>query len=891
MPGPVKLPSGIRRLFRLPPSEERRRREVEEEVRFHLEMRAAALRARGMSAADAEAEAQRKFGDVEDLRAHSARRGQSWWARAGEWVGDWWRIIAFAGRRLRSSPAFTIGVTLTLAIAIGGTASVFAVVNGVLLKAFPYHEPERVLTLWESHPDPDQRKMRFSPLDFVDFRAQAHAFSAFAGEASGGQATVTGKGEPERVFAAAITPNYLSALGLTLAAGRSFASDTTVQDEIIISYGFWQRHYGGVPSAVGQKLTVDGSPFVIVGIMPAGLPQHVDIWVRLSLPPEALIHRDYHSLYAYGRLAPGATPEAARREVETIAHRLAGAYPKTNANWSAFTIPLVDQLVGQVRPALMMVLAAAGCVLLIGASNLANLFLVRLFSREREIAVRTALGATRGRLVRELLAEAGILGVVAGAIGVGGAIVGTGVLRSLAPSTLPRLDQVGVDARVVAFCAASSIATVLIFGVLPAWYTSRGSLADALKAGGRASGSAEHRRMQSSLVILQVVVALVLLTGAGLLVESFERFRLTDAGFRAEGVLTARITLPDERYKTPELATAYATNAVARLEALPGVTSAAITSLLPNGGGVASMLRFPFQIIGDPVPDPTEQPDTRPAYVTPDFLRTMGIALKRGRALEASDDRRGRNVVVVDERFVREYFGIRDPIGRQLMIIGPDSSMVEIVGVVSQVKQGGLVADDIPWIYFPLAQAPTTFDFGEGMTVVVRTAGEPVAQTSNVRRVIQGIDASVPFYDVRTMEQRVAESVGTPRFSTFLASLFAVVALVLGAIGIYSVMMYAVSQRQREIGVRLALGASRGHVMRDVLRRALTLAGIGILIGSGVAWGLTRVLASLLVGVSPHDPIIFVGAAGAFAVVALAAASVPAWRTTRVNPVEALAAN
>jgi predicted permease len=303
------------------------------------------------------------------------------------------------------------------------------------------------------------------------------------------------------------------------------------------------------------------------------------------------------------------------------------------------------------------------------------------------------------------------------------------------------------------------------------------------------------------------------------------------------------------------------------------------------------MLRFPFQIIGDPVPDPTEQPDTRPAYVTPDFLKTMGIALRRGRTLEASDDRRGRNVVVVDERFVREYFGSRDPIGRQLMIIGPDSSMVEIVGVVAQVKQGGLVADDIPWIYFPLAQAPTTFDFGEGMTVAVRTAGEPVAQTSNVRRVIQGIDASVPFYDVRTMEQRVAESVGTPRFSTFLASLFAVVALVLGAIGIYSVMMYAVSQRQREIGVRLALGASRGHVMRDVLRRALTLAGIGILIGSGVAWGLTRVLASLLVGVSPHDPIIFVGAAVAFAVVALAAASVPAWRTTRVNPVEALAAN
>jgi predicted permease len=889
----MKLPAGIRRLFRLPPSEARRRRDLDDEVQFHLEMRAAALRERGLSAAEAEADARRVFGDIADLRAHSALAGgrRPWRVWAGEWLGEWWRIIAFAGRRLRSSPAFTIGVTLTLAIAIGGTASVFAVVNGVLLKAFPYREPERVLTVWESHPDPDQRKMRLSPLDFIDFRAQAHSFSAFAGEASGGQATVTGTGEPERVYAAAISPNYLSALGLTLAEGRTFASDTTGPDEVLISYGYWQRHFGGARSVVGQKLTIDGSPFVVVGIMPAGLPQHVDIWVRLSLPPGALIHRDYHSLYAYGRLAAGATPEAASREVETIAQRLAAAYPQTNANWSAFTIPLVDQLVGPVRPALVMVLAAAGCVLLIGASNLANLFLVRLFSREREIAVRIALGATRGRLVRELLAEAGILGVLAGAIGVGAAIVGTRVLRGLAPSTLPRLDQVGVDGRVVAFCAVSSIATVVIFGVLPAWYTSRGSLADVLKAGGRTSASAQHRRMQSSLVILQVVVALVLLTGAGLLAESFERFRLADAGFRAEGVLTARVSLPDERYPTPERATAYADEAVRQLGALPGVTSAAITSLLPNGGGVASQLRFPFNVVGDPVPDPTEEPDARPAYVTPDFLRTMGIALKRGRALLPSDDRRGRNVVVVDERFVREYFGSRDPIGRQLMIIGPDSGMVEIVGVVSQVKQGGLIADDIPWIYFPLAQAPTTFDFGQGMTVVVRTAGDPEAVTAGVRRVMRGIDGSVPFYDVRTMEARVAESVGTPRFSTFLASLFAVVALVLGAIGIYSVMMYAVSQREREIGVRLALGASRGRVMRDVLWRALSLAGIGIGAGAIVAWAVTRALASLFVGVSPHDPIIFVGAAGAFAVVALVAASVPAVRTTRVNPVVALSAN
>ncbi len=857
-------------------------RELNDEVRFHLDMRVAELRARGMSTSDAESEAVRLFGDTEGLRTYSLgawSRGE-WRGRVAEWSGDWRRSVAFAVRRLRNSPLFTIGATLTLAIAIGATASVFGVVNGVLLKALPYREPQRVLTIWESHPDPEQRQMRFSPLDFIDYRSQSHSFAA-VGAGGFAEGTVTGTGDPERVAVAAVTPNYFSVLGLAPVAGRTLSVDSTGPDEVVIGYGYWQRHFGGARSAMGRTLTVQGVPFVIVGVLPPGLPGPTQLWFRLSLQSDDLIHRDWHSLYVFGRLAPGITAEAAQHETETIARRLAHTYPATNEDWSMFAVPLVDELVGQVRPALIMVLAAAGCVLLIGATNLANLFLVRLLGRQREMALRTALGATRGRIVRELLAEAAILSFAAGAIGVGIAAGGVRVLRALAPATLPRLDEVGVDARVIAFCALSSIATVFIFGVLPAWYTSRGSVAETLKSGARGTGSAQQRRMQSALVVLQVVVALVLLTGAGLLTESFERFRVTDSGFRPDHVLTARVSLPDGRYPTPDRKAAFVSAAVERLAAIPGVSAAAVTTLLPVGAS----LRLPYIVVGDPRPQPGHELDARPAFITADYFRAMGISLERGRGVLQTDSRNARKVVVVDRLLANRVFGTRDPVGRLLWLVAPDTETVEIVGIVSQVKQGGLIADDVPWMYFPVAQA-TRF-FGD-LAFVERTSRDPAAQTAAVRRTVASLDRGVPFYDVRTMDDRVTESVGTPRFSTFLASLFALVALLLGAIGIYSVMAYSVTEKRREIGVRVALGASRGSVMSDVLRRALELAAVGIGLGSGVAWALSRVLANLIPGVSPHDPGIFLGAAGVFALVALAAASVPAFRATRVNPVVVL---
>jgi len=790
------------------------------------------------------------------------------------------REIQYALRRLRSSPGFTIAASLTLAIAIGATAAVFGLVDGVLLKALPFHEPDRVLTIWESNLELHLPRFGVSPLNYLDFRAQNTDFTALAAWESG-QVTVTGSGEPERVEASAVTPSYFPVLGVTPALGRTLALDSAGPSEVVISSGYWRRRFGGTASVLGQTLIVDNEPFTIVGVMPAGLPTPADLWMRLSFQANDLAHRDWHYIYAAGRLKPGVTRDAAQRELETIARRLAQAYPSTNEHWSVVTAPLLDQLLGPVRPALVMLLSAAACVLLIGAANLANLFLVRGLARERELALRTALGATRGRLVRELVVEATILGFAAGVLGVGVAVAGIRALRALAPSTLPRLSEIGVDGRVVAFCALTSIATVFVFGVLPAWHVSRGNLAAFLKEGGRGTGSAQHHRLQDGLVVLQVAVALVLLTGAGLLVESFERFERTDLGFRPEGVLTAQIAPPTERYPTPEREAALASSIVEQLAAQPDVMAASASSALPGGASI----RWAFAVVGDPAPEPSHRPTFRPVFVSPGYFRTMGIALQRGRLLLPTDDRRAVRVAAVDELAAWRSFGGRDPLGRQITLIGPDSDTVEIVGVVAHVKQGGLIAEDVPAIYLSLAQAPLSDMLDD---IAVRTSGDPEAQTAALKRTVFSLDRTVPVYDVKTLNARVAESVSATRFSSFLASLFAVIALVLGVVGIYSVLTYIVSQRQREIAVRLALGASQSHVMSHVLWRALGLTGIGIALGSGAAWVLTRVLSGLFVGVSPHDPGIFLGAAVAFALVALIAASVPAFRTTRVNPAVAL---
>jgi putative ABC transport system permease protein len=807
------------------------------------------------------------------------------------------REIRYAIRRLRGSPGFTIAATLTLAIAIGATASVFGVVDGVLLKAFPYYQPDRVLTLWESNPEAHLPQATVATGTYLDWAAQATAFSKVAAATSDlMRFTVIGTHDAERVQAQAVTPSYFDVLGITPILGRRLAVDSTAPpSEVMLSYGYWQRHFGGAPSAVGQTLALDNpndqSPpphnhiYRIVGVMPEGLASEAELWTQIFYEPGEVTEHDSRFLFVYGRLKPGVTAAGAQQEMTLIAQRLEAANPTTNHGWTARVIPLPDQLVGAVRPALVMLLAAAACVLLIGAANLANLFLVRCLARQRELALRAALGAERGRLVRELVTEAGLLSLAAGALGIGVAVAGVRVLRTFAPPTLPRLSEVGVDGRVIAFCALTSIATVFVFGLLPAWHVSRGNLADFLKEGGRGTGSAQQHRLQDALVVLQVAVALILLTGAGLFVQSFEHFRQLDPGFRPEGLLTAELGLPAERYTTPERQDALLASLTERLVAVPGVTAVSTSVTLP--GQFTTPFAPAFAIVGDPAPDPSHIPAAYPTRVSPNYFGTLGIKLLRGRPILPTDARGGHHVVVVDDLLVKRFFGNEDPLGRRIAFtsgITPDTA--EIVGVVVHVRQFGLIASDPPGYYLPFTQNTAR---GVGAAAVAaRTTGDPEGLTGTLRDVIANLDPTVAVSHVETMVERQVQSVGTTRFETVLASLFAVVALVLGVVGIYSVLAYVVGQRQREFAVRLALGAGGAQVMGDVLRRALVLTGIGIALGSGVAWVLTRALAGLFLAVSPHDPGIFVGAAAVFAVVALAAASVPAFRTTRINPVAAL---
>ena len=793
------------------------------------------------------------------------------------------RELQHAVRRLRESPMFAIAAILTMTIAIGATASVFGLVDGVLLRSFPYRELDRVLTVGKDRPQSLHLGVGdavVSAPNYLDWRTQNRAFASLAA-AKGKTFTVTGTHEAELVEGLVVTPTYFPVLGITPVLGRPFDPDSAGPAEVMISYGYWQRQFGGTPSVLGQSLVLNDSLYTIVGVMPAGVPGDVQMWTRLSFTGADQINRGWRNLNIYGRLKPGVTQAGAQADVETIQARLAQTYP-VEKGWSVQTRPLLDELVGEVRPALVMLLAAAACVLLIGAANLANLFLVRCLAREREMAVRSALGATRRRLVVELVIEAAMLGAAAGTLGVASAVAGVRILRALAPPTFPRLSQIGVDGRVVAFCALVSMATVFVFGLLPAWHTSRGDLAGYLKEGARGTQSTHHLRLQNVFVVMQVAIALVLLTGAGLLVKSFEHFRRLDLGLRLDGVLTASINLPALRYPTPESQAAFVARLVEELAALPGIDAVSAGSVLPGMNNIHG-----FVVVGDPGPDSTHEGNAYLNPVTPDYFRTMGITLRRGRGILPSDDRRARKIAIVDERLARQAFPTRDPIGQRLAFgSGPpwEVDTAVIVGVVTPVQQGGLLDHlGLGMFYVPFAQVPTSF-----ASVAVHTLRDPEAQTASVRHAISSLDRSVPVFEVQTLGGRLAEDVDLTRFSTFLTSLFALVALVLGVVGIYSVLTYIVGQRRREIAVRLALGATSSRLMGNVLAQACTLTATGIVIGSAAAWMLTRVLANLFPGVSPHDPAIFVSAAFLFALVALAAASVPAFRTARVNPVVAL---
>jgi putative ABC transport system permease protein len=792
--------------------------------------------------------------------------------------------IRYALRSLVRHRVFAVTAILTLGVGIGANTAIFSAVNGVLLRPLPYPDPERILTVCGHHASIGRETASLP--DFRDWR-KARAFSGMAAWANAAF-TVTGTGEPEVVSGALVTPNYFRVLRAPIPLGRDFRDDEAsgAASVVVLSQGYWQRAYGGRSDVVGRRITLGGVPYTIVGAGARGLalPAEVDIWAPLET--DTTLGRRDDFLQVIGRLAPDATPETARVELATIARRLEAEYPETNAGWGVELIGLHERIVGEIRPALLVFLGAVVLVLLIACANVANLMLARVAARGREIPIRAALGASRRRLVRQLLTESVLLGLAGGVLGLGLAAWGVGALRALEPDTLPRLQEIRLDARALAFALVLSVGTGLLFGVVPAiralGFDLRGGLAD----GGRAlSGTGSAARTRHALVLAEVALASVLLVGAALLLRSFVGLQRVDPGISVHGILAARVTLPRSRYDDPARQVAFADALLDRARALPGVTSAAL------GAGAPVDDRLPYWAIavaGVDQPPPEVVQDAVVYRATPEYFRTFRLPLVRGRLFEAADRADHLPVAIVSQGLAQRYWPGRDPIGLRITFGDPAdsaSSWMTVVGVVGDVRQDGAVFPAYPQVYVPFAQVSS-----RSIVVALRTDRNPLALAAPLKQALAVVDPDLALSAVTTMEQRVASTLARPRVNALLLAAFAATALVLAALGIYGVIAYSVVQRTRELGIRVALGASGEAVLGMVMRQGLTPVLTGLAIGLGVAAVGSRVLRSLLYGVAPTDPATYAAVAAFLAVVAAAASYLPARRAARSDPVQALRA-
>ena len=793
--------------------------------------------------------------------------------------------VRSAFRRLRTSPGYAAVSILTLGLGIGASTAIFSAVDGVLLKSLPYRDPESLVQMWESSAPRKFDSFPVTPSDLAEWRTQARSFAGFA--AGRGRRTIltAGTGEPERVPGASVTTNYFQLLGVGTHLGRTFvAADSlpSAEPPVVLAYGFWLRRFGGDSALIGKPITLDGTPFTVIGILSPNVRTQSQLWTPLVVPPELMADRNAHMLAVIGRIAPGRSIDAARREMAQIAVRLAESYPESNKDWTVTLVPLLDQIVGKLRPALVALMAAVVFVLLIACANVANLTLARGYARAREVAVRGALGAGRRRIAAQMLTENVIIAVFGGVAGVAIASLGVTLLRKIAPANLPRLDDIGVDGRALVFGIAASLVTALVFGVLPALQGSRIDLANALREEGRGSSASTRAKLvQRSLVITQIAFAMVLLTGATLLFRSFVSLANRPLGFVTEEVASGQLTLPRRGYQRDVDQLRYANTLLERLRTEPGVEAAAISGAMPGGPSAGFYL---LSIQNVPDPDPTNRPVAYFVPVSADYFKTLGLKLVAGRTITESDRAGSQPVTVVDEMFVKQFLGNRDPLTQRVFLAVDDSIPRQIIGVVKTVKQAGIDADERPTTYLPLAQAPAP-----DMAVLVR--GKTSAPLAALKNQVRAIDPDVPLYDVQTLADRVAVSVGPTRFYTVLATVFAIIAVVLGAIGVYGVLADTVSRRRRELGIRVALGAAPSTLVRDVLMDGARLAIVGVAIGLLASFWTGRALRALLVDVGERDPIALAGAAVIFAAVALLASLGPAARAVRADPIEALRAD
>ncbi|MFL6255275.1 MAG: ADOP family duplicated permease [Pyrinomonadaceae bacterium] len=865
-------------------------RDIDEELRLHVEMETEQNVARGMSLAEARRAAHMSFGNFDSIR------DTAYTVRGGGLMETFLQDVRYGVRVLAKHKGFTAVAVLTLALGIGANTAIFSVVNDLLLRPLPYNDADRVVMLWEVTPS-GRHMNTTSRANFRAWREQGASFESMAAF-SDQRMNLTGAGEPEEVSVQLATPDLFKVLGVEPLQGRVLVEDDGREGStgVVLSYGFWKRRFGGEPGLVGKSITLNGLPYNVVGIMPPSFYWHIkqrsgtgkpaEMWGVLPMPPPGEgpnSNERGRFLSVVGRLKRGVTVEQAEAEIKTIHTRL-GQDSTFNKNYTAEVIPLREQFVGNIRPALWVLLGAVGLVLLIACANVANLLLSRVAAREKEIALRTALGARRTRVIRQLLTESLLLSLLGSALGLLVAWWGIGALVAISPRDLVNLQNVGINMTVLGWTLGVTLLTSVLFGIAPALEATRLNLNDALKEGGKgadAQGS-RSRRLRGVLVVGEVALALMLLAGAGLLVKSFAQMRKIDTGFETENVLTMVLRLPPSKYREDAQYVAFFRQTLERVRATPGVQSAGVVNFLPLYGGLGSATSF--NIEGQPVPPRGTGPSTNVRVADSGYFKTMGIPLRRGRTFTDVEDSEARHVILVSESFARKHFPNEDPIGKRIKVfMAEDPAWTEIVGVVGDVRYDNLTVEAEPFVYYP--QPELTYEF---MTLVIRTAGDPAEMAPAIRREIAAIDPDQPVSDVRTMSQVMADTVARARFNTLLLGIFAGLATLLAAVGIFGVMSYSVQLRTREIGLRMALGAQPGRVLMLVLRQGLLLTLIGIGVGLAGALLLSRVMSGLLYGVGTNDPATFAAIVVVLAVVSLIACYIPARRATRVDPLIAL---
>jgi putative ABC transport system permease protein len=803
-------------------------------------------------------------------------------------MGNILQDIRYGARMLLKNRGFTAVALVALALGIGANTAIFSVVNAVLLRPLAYSESERLVILWEKSPKMDLSVAYPNFQDFRDQNQTVEGLAAFRRESF----NLTGTGDPERLSGRMVSHTFFPVLGAEALAGRTFTAEddrTGASRAVVLQHGFWQRRFGGDPALVGKQITLSGESYTVVGITRPdfNFGSETDVYVPIGLFEERYKARGAHpGIYVVGRLRSGVALEQARADLNGIAARLSEQYPDSNKDNSVHIESLYENTVQDVRTSLYVLLGAVGFVLLIACANVANLLLARSATRQKEIAIRTALGAGRWRIVRQFLTESVLLSLVGGALGLLVAVWGTDLLVAAVPDDIPRLADAGVNARVLLFTLGVSVLTGLVFGLVPALQSSRPDLNESLKEGERGSTGGRHR-VRNALVVVEVAVALVLLVGAGLMVRSFWRLQQVETGFDARNVLTMQLSVAAKEGEAQKVVNFF-DDVTARVRELPGVEEAAFTSGAPFIGATETSVR----VEGRADDDESARLMTVQYVAAPEYFKAMGISLKRGRFYTAQDRRDTPAVVVVDEAFAERAFPGEDPVGRRVSFNDPGAPQMEIVGVVEHVKHYGL-AGEIPvnqQLYFPLAQVPEQLMpfVARRMTLAVRTKGAPLDLAGAVRQKILSADPNQPAFNVNTMEHVVAESIGQRRFAMMLLAIFAALALLLAVVGIYGVMSYTVTQRTHEIGIRMALGARAGDIVRMVVRQGMALTLAGVVFGVVAALLLTRVISSMLFGVTATDPATFATIPVLLGAVALLACFIPARRATKVDPMVAL---